>query len=132
MRRSWGQCRAFSSGSRFASLRTCAGALVGTSDEMIALAKKNAEAAFGWPRVPHLPGERLPCERAQRHQSRAGGVPHLLRHRQPHGRVIVAETEQGRGILGVIDGLKTKGVETEADIKERKELLRRFGYKLSA
>ena len=44
--------------------------------------------------------------------------------------VIVAETEQGRGILGVIDGVKTKGVETEADIKARKELLRKIGYKL--
>jgi len=44
--------------------------------------------------------------------------------------VIVAETEHGRGILGVIDGAKTKGVETEADIKARKELLRKIGYKL--
>lgn len=44
--------------------------------------------------------------------------------------VIVAETGQGRGILGVIDGVKTKGVETEADIKVRKEFLRKIGYKL--
>lgn len=44
--------------------------------------------------------------------------------------VIVAETEQGRGILGVIDGVKTKGIETEADIKWRKELLRKIGYKI--
>jgi len=44
--------------------------------------------------------------------------------------VVIAETETGRGILGVIDGLKTKGVETEADIKARKDMLRRFGYKL--
>jgi uncharacterized protein len=44
--------------------------------------------------------------------------------------VIVAETEQGRGILGVIDGVKTKGIETEADIKTRKEFLRKIGYKL--
>jgi len=44
--------------------------------------------------------------------------------------VIVAESEQGRGILGVIDGVKTKGIETEADIKARKELLRKIGYKL--
>jgi uncharacterized protein len=44
--------------------------------------------------------------------------------------VIVAETEQGRGILGVIDGVKTQGVETEADITVRKELLRKIGYKL--
>jgi len=44
--------------------------------------------------------------------------------------VIVAETAQGRGILGVIDGVKTKGVETEADIKARREFLRKIGYKL--
>jgi len=44
--------------------------------------------------------------------------------------VIVAESEQGRGILGVIDGLMTAGLEGEEDIKERKELLRNFGYKL--
>ncbi len=44
--------------------------------------------------------------------------------------VVVAETEQGRGILGVIDGAKTKGIESEADIKVRKEFLRKIGYKL--
>ena len=44
-------------------------------------------------------------------------------------QVIVAETEQGRGILGVIDGIAAKGIETETDIAERKALLRRFGYK---
>ena len=44
--------------------------------------------------------------------------------------VVIAETEQGRGILGVIDGLRTKGVETEKDVKTRKEFLRKIGYKL--
>ena len=44
--------------------------------------------------------------------------------------VIVAETAQGRGILGVIDGVKTRGIETEADIKARKDFLRKIGYKL--
>ena len=44
--------------------------------------------------------------------------------------VIVAENEQGRGILGVIDGMKSKGIETEEDIKQRKELLRKIGYKM--
>lgn len=44
--------------------------------------------------------------------------------------VIVAETDQGCGILGVIDGVKTNGIETEADIKVRKEFLRKIGYKL--
>lgn len=43
--------------------------------------------------------------------------------------VIIAETEQGRGILGVIDGVKTKGIETEEDIQKRKEFLRKIGYK---
>jgi len=45
-------------------------------------------------------------------------------------QVIVAETEQGRGIVGVIDGLKSKGIEKEEDIKARKEFLRKIGYKL--
>ncbi|MGQ9622338.1 MAG: adenosine-specific kinase [Candidatus Caldatribacteriaceae bacterium] len=45
-------------------------------------------------------------------------------------QVVLVETEQGRGILGVVDGLKTKGVETEKDVEERKALLRRIGYKL--
>ncbi|MEK6754884.1 MAG: adenosine-specific kinase [Bacteroidota bacterium] len=44
--------------------------------------------------------------------------------------VIVAETEGGRGILGVIDGMKSKGIETDTDIKTRKEFLRKIGYKL--
>lgn len=45
--------------------------------------------------------------------------------------VIIAETEQGRGILGVIDGIKSKGVEDERGVKWRKDLLRKFGYKAS-
>lgn len=44
--------------------------------------------------------------------------------------VVIAETEQGRGILGVIDGSKPKGIEGEAEIKWRKEFLRKIGYKL--
>lgn len=43
--------------------------------------------------------------------------------------VIVAETAQGRGILGVVDGLKPKGIEDEKGAKWRKELLRKIGYK---
>ena len=45
--------------------------------------------------------------------------------------VIVAESGQGRGILGVIDGVKPNGIETESDIKTRKDFLRTIGYKLS-
>jgi len=45
-------------------------------------------------------------------------------------QVVVAETEQGRGILGVIDGFTVKGSETEKDVVARKEFLRKIGYKL--
>ena len=45
--------------------------------------------------------------------------------------VIVAETQQGRGIVGVVDGFVSKGIETQEDIKKRKEFLRKIGYKLS-
>lgn len=43
--------------------------------------------------------------------------------------VIVVKTEQGRGILGVVDGFPPKGVETEPDVKARHEFLRKIGYK---
>lgn len=43
--------------------------------------------------------------------------------------VIISESEEGRGILGVIDGLKSKGIENEDDVKQRKEFLRKIGYK---
>ena len=45
-------------------------------------------------------------------------------------QVILAETEQGRGILGVVDGFASKGIENEKDIAERKTFLRQIGYKL--
>lgn len=44
--------------------------------------------------------------------------------------VVITETGQGRAILGVVDGGSPLGVETDDDVTERKELLRRFGYKL--
>ncbi len=45
-------------------------------------------------------------------------------------QVVLAETEQGRGILGVVDGFASKGVETEKDVEERKQFLRKIGYKV--
>lgn len=44
--------------------------------------------------------------------------------------VIVAETEQGRGIMGVVDGFPPKGVESDPDRQKRREFLRKIGYKL--
>jgi len=43
--------------------------------------------------------------------------------------VVVVQTEQGRGVLGVIDGFPPKGVETEADARVRHDFLRKIGYK---
>ena len=45
-------------------------------------------------------------------------------------QVVVASSEQGRGILGVIDGSSPKGIETEKDVAQRKGFLRQIGYKL--
>ncbi len=44
--------------------------------------------------------------------------------------VVVAETAQGRGIMGVVDGSRSLGVESEVDVKERRAFLRKIGYKL--
>lgn len=44
--------------------------------------------------------------------------------------IVVAETQQGRGIVGVVDGYSPKGVESPEDVKTRQEFLRQIGYKL--
>ncbi|MGA7542610.1 MAG: adenosine-specific kinase [Nitrososphaeraceae archaeon] len=44
--------------------------------------------------------------------------------------IIFVETEQGRAILGVVDGFRSKGIESETDIEERKQFLRKIGYKM--
>ncbi len=44
-------------------------------------------------------------------------------------QVVVAETSQGRGVVAVIDGFKPKGIESEEDIRKRREFLRKIGYK---
>jgi adenosine/AMP kinase len=44
--------------------------------------------------------------------------------------VIIAETDQGRGIMGVIDGASPQGIEDDAGVQWRRKLLRDFGYKL--
>lgn len=45
-------------------------------------------------------------------------------------QIIICETEQGRGIVGVVDGMKSRGIEAEDDVKARKRFLREIGYKL--
>jgi adenosine/AMP kinase len=46
-------------------------------------------------------------------------------------QVILAETEQGRGVLGVVDGYASKAIESEKDVQDRKAFLRKIGYKIS-
>jgi uncharacterized protein len=45
-------------------------------------------------------------------------------------KIELIETEQGRAIIGVVDGFKSKGIETEGDVEERKQFLRKIGYKI--
>jgi len=102
----------------------------GTDDAMIELAKRNALAlACGHSFIIFLGAGFYPVNVLKAVQA----VPEVCRifcATANPTEVIVAETEQGRGILGVIDGIKSKGVEGEEDIAARKALLRRFGYKL--
>lgn len=101
----------------------------GTSDEMLELAKKNALAlSAGHSFILFLGEGFFPVNVLKVVQ----GVPEVCRifcATANPTEVIIAETDQGRGILGVIDGMKTTGLETEKDIAERKQLLRNFGYK---
>ena len=100
----------------------------GTDDEMIELAKKNAFIlSAGHSFIVFMKGM-FPVNVLNAIKS----VPEVCRifcaSANPV-QVIIAETDQGRGILGVVDGFLTKGIESDDDIRDRKELLRRFGYK---
>jgi len=100
----------------------------GNDDEMINLAKKNAmNLSCGHSFIIFL-GNAFPLNILNTIQS----VPEVVRifcATANPTEVVVAESDLGRGILGVIDGVKTKGIETEQDIKERKDFLRQIGYK---
>jgi len=45
--------------------------------------------------------------------------------------IVIVETEQGRGVMGVVDGFRSKGIEANENIKERRDFLRKIGYKTS-
>jgi adenosine/AMP kinase len=102
----------------------------GTDDEMIALAQQNAMAlACGHCFILFLGQGFYPINILNSLKS----VPEVARiycATANPTQVIVAETEQGRGILGVIDGFKSKGIEDDEGINWRKGLLRKIGYKL--
>ena len=78
--------------------------------------------------VLYLHEGRISGQYSQPGQRSSGSVPGLLRDRQSASGDC-AESEQGRGVMGVIDGETPLGIETEADKKERVEFLRKIGYK---
>jgi uncharacterized protein len=100
----------------------------GTSPELVELAKKNALALSAGHCFVICLGNAYPINVLNAVKA-VPEVCHIYCATANPVEVILAETGQGRGILGVVDGEKTKGLETEMDIAERKALLRRFGYK---
>jgi adenosine/AMP kinase len=101
----------------------------GTSDELIELAKKNAlELSAGHSFIIFLKNA-FPINVL----NQVKAVPEVCRVFCATANpleVILVESEQGRGILGVIDGFTPKGVETDDDVADRLALMRKFGYKL--
>jgi len=102
----------------------------GTDEAMIALARTNAEAlSAGHSFIIFLAEGFFPVNVLNAIKAVPEVVTLFCATANPV-EVILAESEQGRGILGVIDGLKSKGIEGEEDIAWRKGFLRAIGYKL--
>jgi hypothetical protein len=102
----------------------------GTDEEMIELAKQNAlSVAAGHSFFLFLGAGFYPINVLNAIKA----VPEVCRifcATANPSQVVVAETEQGRAVLGVVDGVKPKGVESEEDVAHRKGFLRTIGYKL--
>jgi len=103
---------------------------VGTDDELVEMARRNALAlSAGHSFIIFLGNGFFPINVLNAIKA----VPEVCRifcATANPVEVIIAETDLGRGILGVIDGQKTKGIEGEEDIAWRKDFLRKIGYKL--
>lgn len=102
----------------------------GTDEAMIALAQKNALALAAGHAFIIFIGEGYYPVNVLRAVQAVPEVCRIFCATANPTEVIVVETAQGRGILGVVDGLKSQGIEGEEEIQARKQLLRRFGYKL--
>jgi hypothetical protein len=100
----------------------------GTDDDLIALAKENAYALAAGHSFILFMKDMFPVNILNTLKA----VPEICRIFCATANpleVIIAETDQGRGILGVIDGYAAKGIETKADIDQRRQFLRTIGYK---
>jgi adenosine/AMP kinase len=103
----------------------------GTDDEMIDLAQKNALAiGAGHSFILFLGGGYYPINVLNLVKT-IPEVCHIFCATANPTQVLVAETEQGHGVLGVIDGFSPKGIEGDEDIAWRKGFLRKIGYKLA-
>lgn len=103
--------------------------LSGTSEEMIKLAKLNALAIGAGHSFLIFISNAFPINVL----NAVKAVPEVCRifcATANPVEVILGETEFGRAVLGVVDGVSPKGVEDDEAVAERKELLRKFGYKL--
>jgi adenosine/AMP kinase len=102
----------------------------GTDTDMIELARKNAlKIGAGHSFIVFLGKGYFPVNIL----NAVKGVPEvagIFCATANPAEVIVAETAQGRAILGVVDGASPQGIEADADIAWRKDLLRKFGYKM--
>jgi adenosine/AMP kinase len=102
----------------------------GTDDDLIELAKRNALALSAGHSFIVFLGEGFYPVNVLNVVKTVPEVCHIFCATANTVEVILAETEQGRGILGVIDGAQPKGIETENDVAQRKDFLRMIGYKL--
>jgi adenosine/AMP kinase len=103
----------------------------GTDEELVELAKQNALALSAGHSFIIFLGEGFYPVNVLNTVKAVPEVCRIFCATANPVEVILAETGQGRGILGIVDGVKTKGVETEDDIAQRKAFLRMIGYKLS-
>ena len=102
----------------------------GTDDELVELAKRNALALSAGHSFIIFLGEGFYPVNVLNTVKMVPEVCRIFCATANPVEVILAETKQGRGILGVVDGVKTKGIETEDDVAHRKDFLRIIGYKL--
>ena len=102
----------------------------GTDKEMVNLAVKNAKNVGAGHSLFIFLKNAFPINVLNRIKN-LSEVTHIYCATANPTEAIIAETEQGRGIIGVIDGESPVGVENEVQEKERKEFLRKIGYKSS-
>jgi adenosine/AMP kinase len=102
----------------------------GTDDSMIELAKQNAQAIGAGHSFILFLGEGFFPINILNAVKNVSEVARVFCATANPTEVLVAETEQGRGILGVVDGFSPKGIEDAEDITWRKDFLRMIGYKV--